>query len=60
MNDQTLPERVDLQDEDGLRRWCEHFGCTVQQLVEAVQAVGGDPATIERHLLEQGASAGAG
>ena len=64
MNDSTnkraQDDRVDPHDEDNLRRWCEHFGCTAQQLIEAVDAVGGDPAAVERHLLEQGASAGAG
>ena len=37
----------------------EHFGATVEQLVEAVLAVGGEPAAVREHLLNQGA-AGAG
>jgi Rieske Fe-S protein len=54
------PDRVDPDDQQGLDRWCEHFGCTVQQLQEAVQAVGSDPAAVREHLLQQGSSAGAG
>jgi hypothetical protein len=60
MNDDALPLVVDPDDEDGLRRWCEYFGCTAQQLIEAVHAVGGEPSAVERHFLQQGASAGAG
>jgi hypothetical protein len=55
-----LPARVDPADDDGLQRWSEHFGVTFEQLIEAEKAVGGDPAAVRRHLLEQGASAGAG
>ncbi len=54
------PERVDPADEAGLAWWREHFGVTTQQLLEAVQAVGQDPAVVQEHLLNQGASAGAG
>jgi Protein of unknown function (DUF3606) len=55
-----LPTRIDPGDEEGLRRWSEHFGVTAQQLIEAEKAVGGDPAAVQQHLLQQGASAGAG
>jgi Protein of unknown function (DUF3606) len=60
VNETALPERIDPSDEDGLQRWCEHFGVTAQQLIEAEKAVGGEPSAVQRHLLEQGASAGAG
>jgi Protein of unknown function (DUF3606) len=61
MNTQApLPASVDPEDETNLQRWCEHFGVTAQQLVEAVKAVGREPAAIHRHLLDQGASAGPG
>jgi hypothetical protein len=43
-----------------VKRWCKEFGVTEAQLAEAVQAVGGDAAAVREHLLNQGASAGAG
>ena len=54
------PARVDPDDEAGLRYWRAHFGVTVEQLLEAVQAVGGAPQAVREHLLNQGSSAGAG
>ena len=51
---------LDLADDEGLAAWCEHFGTTRQQLEEAVQAVGTEPAAVREHLLNQGSSAGAG
>ncbi len=54
------PARVDPQDEAGMAWWREHFGVTTQQLQEAVQAAGDDPAAVREHLLNQGASAGVG
>ncbi len=59
-NADELPARVDPADEATLARWREHFGVTIEQLLEAVQAVGGDPQAIREHLLNQGSSAGAG
>lgn len=58
--DSPHPPTVDLADEAGVAHWLAHFGVTQQQLVEAVQAVGTDPARVREHLLNQGASAGAG
>jgi hypothetical protein len=54
----TAPDQVDPDDRAGLDIWCKHFGCTVQQLEEAVQAVGRDPVAVREHLLQQGSSAG--
>ncbi len=54
------PACVDLADAAGMAHWLDHFGVTQQQLEEAVQAVGGDPARVREHLLNQGSSAGAG
>lgn len=59
--DEPPPEAaVDPADEATLARWLQHFGCTREQLEEAVQAVGGDPGRVREHLLNQGGSAGAG
>ena len=52
--------RIDLADSTVAQQWCEHFGATLEQLQEAVKAVGDDPALVREHLLNQGASAGAG
>ena len=51
---------VDLADDASVQRWTEHFGVTISQLEEAVKAVGPRVADLDRHLREQGASAGAG
>jgi Protein of unknown function (DUF3606) len=53
-------DRIDLEREDSVRRWCEHFGVTLEQLTEAVRAAGHAPADVREHLLRQGGSAGAG
>lgn len=57
---QAPGDRVDLADDEQARAWCEHFGATRQQLEEALQAVGDEPAAVREHLLNQGASAGVG
>ncbi len=51
---------IDLDDPEQCRRWLDHFGVTLQQLQEAVNAAGHDPRAVTEHLLNQGASAGAG
>lgn len=61
----SLPEHppagpIDLADDTNVARWLDHFGITRTQLEEAVQAAGTDSATVREHLLNQGASAGAG
>lgn len=50
---------IDLDDEQGVTRWCEHFGITRPQLAEAVLAAGAHSDAVREHLLNQGASAGA-
>lgn len=56
----TPHERIDLGSQREARRWCEHFGVTIEQLEEAVQAAGDAPDAVREHLLRQGGSAGAG
>lgn len=51
---------IDLSDPASIRWWCQHFGIIEQQLDEAIKAVGPEPAAVREHLLNQGASAGAG
>lgn len=53
-----LPDRVDPEDATTLPQWLDHFGVTVEQLREAVLAVGGAPDTVAEHLLNQVGSAG--
>jgi hypothetical protein len=51
---------IDLDDAEQTQAWIDHFGITAEQLQEAVQAAGTDPKAVTEHLLNQGASAGAG
>ncbi len=53
------PEWVDLSDPDNIAFWRDRLGVTIEQLQEAVQAVGRRPQAVREHLLNQGASAGA-
>lgn len=55
-----LHSRIDLDSPREASRWCEYFGVTIEQLTEAVQAVGHEPGAVREHLLRQGGSAGAG
>lgn len=61
MNEHTHSpdERIDLSDDANARRWMDHFGVTLSQLEEAIQAAGTRVADIEAVLRDQGASAGA-
>ena len=56
----SMPERVRLDDEAQRDFWLQHFGVTLQQLEEALRAVGDDRADVREHLLNQGSSAGPG
>ena len=60
MAEQMPAGAINLGDAAGIERWLDHFGITVQQLEEAVQAAGTDPVAVREHLLNQGASSGAG
>ena len=51
---------VDPDDADRLPQWLDHFGITVEQLRESVNAAGSDPQAVAEHLLHQGGSAGPG
>ena len=44
------PDRIDLQDPQGLERWAKQLDATPEQLREAVQAVGDRAADVEAHL----------
>jgi hypothetical protein len=60
-SNQTPPtQSIDLADPAQVQRWLDHFGITAQELQEAVNAAGHDPHAVTEHLLNQGASAGAG
>jgi Protein of unknown function (DUF3606) len=51
---------IDIDDDGSLHHWMEHFGVTQEQLEDAVQAAGTRVEDVHRHLLDSGASAGAG
>lgn len=53
-------DAINLDDAEQVQRWLDHFGVTVEQLQEAVQAAGSDPQAVTEHLLHQGASSGPG
>lgn len=49
-NDAT---RVSVSDEAEVRYWCERFGCSAEDLREAVSAVGQDTENVRRHLSQR-------
>lgn len=51
---------IDFNNVQQVETWLRHFGITISQLHEAVDAVGGDPQAVTEHLLHQGGSAGVG
>ncbi|MES2886622.1 MAG: DUF3606 domain-containing protein [Pseudomonadota bacterium] len=57
--DHHPPAQVDPTDPSNLAHWRDEFGVTLEQLTEAVEAVGGDPEAIRQHFLDTGSSAGA-
>jgi hypothetical protein len=57
--DTEAPARIDLSDDANVAYWRERFGVTLEQLDEAVGAVGDRPDRVQEHLLNQGGSAGA-
>lgn len=56
----VLIDPIDFDNAQQVDIWLEHFGITISQLHEAVDAVGGDPQAVTEHLLHQGGSAGPG
>lgn len=52
-------DTIDVNDDSSLAHWAGHFGVTVSQIQEAVLSAGPKVADVQRHLLDQGASAGA-
>lgn len=51
----THPEdakRIDIHDSHEIRNWCQAFGCTVEELKDAVGAVGTWARDVRAHLKE--------
>ena len=44
------PDRIDIEDDAAARHWAGKLDATVEQLREAVQAVGDKAADVEMHL----------
>ena len=44
------PDRIDLDDEQAAQHWARKLDASVDQLREAVQAVGDKAADVEMHL----------
>ncbi len=44
------PRRIDLNEDQQVRRWSERFGITPEQLRLAVRTVGDQALDVERHL----------
>lgn len=44
------PDRIDLDDEQAAAQWAEKLDTTVEQLNDAVKAVGDKAADVEMHL----------
>lgn len=44
------PDRIELDDEEAAARWARKLDATVEQLREAVHAVGNKAADVEMHL----------
>lgn len=42
--------RVNVHEPYEVEYWCHKFGCTHQQLIQAVNAVGTSAAAVERYL----------
>lgn len=43
-------DRINIHERWEVTYWCKHFGCTEQQLVAAVKAVGVMASDVKRHL----------
>ena len=43
-------KRINLLNEEDVRKWCETFGCTPTELQAAVQAVGPMALDVEAYL----------
>ena len=51
------PHSVDVRNPDDLLYWSTHFRIGTDDLVRAVEAVGGNVEDIEQHLLSRGTPA---
>lgn len=47
------PARVNVNDEEARRYWCQEFTCTETELLDAVRAVGELVADVRRYLLDR-------
>jgi hypothetical protein len=45
--------RINIHEPWEVRYWCQHFGCTEQQLRNAVAAVGVSVSAVTRHLNQR-------
>lgn len=43
-------KRIDINDPSEVRSRCKTFGCTAQQLKDAVKAAGTSAAAVKKHL----------
>jgi hypothetical protein len=43
-------KRIDINDPNEVRNWCATFGCTANQLKNAVKAVGTSSEAVRKHL----------
>jgi hypothetical protein len=53
---ETRPQdasRVNIHEDYEVRYWCKKFGCTKEELVKAVGAVGTSAAKVEEYLKKQ-------
>lgn len=44
--------RINVHEEWEVRYWCQHLGCTREQLLAAVKAVGPVATNVRRHLAK--------
>lgn len=51
---------IDLTRETDVAYWCRIFAVSMDQLREAVQHAGHDPADVQRYLAQQGGTAAPG
>jgi hypothetical protein len=52
-DDRVTPRQVSLKEDYEIRYWSERFGVSREELREAVNAVGIDPARVSAHIHAQ-------
>lgn len=43
-------DTIDVNDSNEIRNWCKSFGCTKEELLAAVKAVGKSAKKVKAHL----------